>query len=309
MPTNESSLLARKIAAGRPKLDAFPAMKEFADATARCAATAIGELLQCDVQAEISGSAVTALSDALMDGADPGVYHWIEDNAGEPAALVSISPAFSVLTMERLLGGDLQAPQEAATSNMLDFRMSESLVDVVMAALSALLQEQFESSAHIRPRYKRSMRTPKEASGEDSSAAVFRISLDLRVEDHSAAGAFGLCFPIGFVERLGLMRRRKPAAGAQKNTLWTAQLRRNILNCELPLPIVLYRFATSVGDLSRLKVGQIVDLDPNALQSLEVTAMTNSGAISIANGRLGAYRKRKAVKLTTDIDKSFIGGL
>lgn len=309
MSTNESSLLARKIAAGRSKIDTFPALKEFGAEAAKSAAEAIGELLQGAVEATISDSGMTALSEALSEGADPGVYYTVMDDSGEMAALVSISPALSVLTMERLLGGDLGAPADNAESGQLDFRMAESLVDTVGAALNDLFRKDLETTVHIRPGGKKGARSPIEAIGDNATETVFKLEMEFTFDEIELSGAFAIYFPIRFIERLGLMRRRKSATTISKDSLWAKQLRQNILNCELPLPVVLFRYATSVGELSRLKVGQVVDLEPTALHALDITAVTDAGPVSLAHGRLGAYRRRKAVKLTTEIDKGFIRGL
>ncbi len=304
------SLLAQKIASTNSGAESFPGLSEFGDAISKALGSGVGALLQHPVTATISSNGVTSLKGEFQDSAAHGIYYWVLDDAGTEAMLVNITPSFSAVTTERLLGGDLVAPSQDQVSTNLDFQMSESLVTVITAALNIICQKQSEGQKRIELMGQRGVRTPKEVVGDLNISAINKMVVDFQFHEFQAPKAITLYFPISFIEQIGLAHQQTaPKAIVNQNTPWSDKFRQHVLNSELPLTAVLDYISTTVGELSRLQVGQIIDLHPNALRSLEVTVMTDTGPTNLAHGRLGSYQNNKAIKLTTRIDQDFISGL
>lgn len=309
MSDTKSSVLARKISATGPKADAFPGLAKLAGAVAKAAETTIGELLDAEFKAQAKGR-ILPLRDYFADKPDPGFYYWATDDRGAPAALFDIAPAFASAVTARLLGGDLELSAGGARPSAVDFGMAESVVDVLMPALRGLMARLAPGACAKAFASKRGARARKEALKDRESTPVYSIRIDLSTDGAEAAGAIALSFPTAFLEEAGLMQRARPgAAHVKTNEAWADLLRRNILKTEIDLSIVLDRIVTNVGELSRLQIGQVIDLHPSALQNLDISAATDAGPVSIARGRLGSYHAHKAVKLTTPIDRDFLRGL
>jgi flagellar motor switch protein FliM len=309
MSDTKSSVLARKISATGPKPDAFPNLPRFASAIAKAAEATISELLGAEFKAQANGR-ILPLRDYLADKPDPGFYYWGTDDQNAPTVLFDIAPVFAGAVTARLLGGDLDLSADGAKASALDFGMAESLVDILMPALRALTTKLAPGVPASAFAAKRGVRVKKQVLKEREAMSVYSITVNLSTDGADAPGALTLSFPAVFLEAAGLMRRaRSGPALVKKSEAWADLLRQNILKTEIELPVVLDRVMTNVGELSRLQVGQIIDLHPSALHNLDISATTDAGPVSVARGRLGSYHAYKAVKLTTPIDRDFLRGL
>ena len=119
-------------------------------------------------------------------------------------------------------------------------------------------------------------------------------------------GAIRLCFPIDYVEQGEFLKERSAAIKKTETSPWRVKLAHNVKKLELDISVVLSKMYCSVGELSRLAPGQIIDVDEEALGALELVVTTNEGRNTIASGQLGAVKSQKAVKLTTEIDDTFL---
>lgn len=307
MTSEKSSVLAKKIAAARNKASPSSNVEDFAAAVAAAVAKNAAALLEaeCAACAAMKGGLLGA---ALDGAADPGIYYWLTDASSEPALLLAVDPRFANVMTTRLLGGELTSPPAEAAATAVDFEMAASLVDLLTAPLNALLQKPNSAPARLSSTGRRGARTLKEVLRERETLAVCAFDIELAVETAKHPKAISLIFARSFLERAGVFTlAAQPAKAAASG--WTPALRRNLLNIEIPLAVILGRLMTSVGDLSRLQVGQVIDLNPNALASLEISAATSAGPAYVARGRLGSWQARKAVKLTTDVDQDFVRGL
>lgn len=317
MAEGSVSLLARKIGAGKAgapapagptpagALDArFPA------AVAKTAQITLSALLQAEVEAAPAATGQGQLAGFLEALPDPGVYYWLTDAKNAPAALMAVAPGFAAALTVRLLGGELAAPEEDARVGALDFDMAGALADLLGPALS----ETFAKRLGVAPGLldgRRGTRARREAMGDHEESTVVHLALDLSYEGATAPGAIRIAFLRAFLEGAGLARggEGEGAPAQARDESWSQKLRRNILSSEFPLTVVLDRIETNVGDLSRLQVGQVIELSPGAMQSLDICVDTATGPAVIAKGRLGAVQSRKAVKLASDIDPDFLDGL
>lgn len=310
MSDAKSSVLMRKISAAGPKADAFPDLAKLAVAAARTAETAISQLLDAELVMQATGR-IAPLHDIIAEKPDSGFYYWLTNEGRTHAALIDIAPSFASAVTERLLGGALDLAAENAKPSALDFGMAESVVDILMPALRALMLKSAPETPATPFAAKRGARLKKEVLKERELTPFYAIAMKVSVEGGDAVDAFTLCLPSAYLDEAGLMRRARstPAQSKKMNEAWTELLRQNVLKTEIDLSVVLDRIVTNVGELSRLKVGQVLELHPSALKNLDIAAATDVGPVSIARGRLGSYQTHKAVKLTTGISLDFLRGL
>lgn len=302
------SVLARMAGGDGPAAVAAPSGGALADAATRAMKTACGSLLSAAVEARLAGGENATLEALLKPLPDKGAYYWVSDDAGVPAALFVVKPGFAAVVAERLLGGALSLPPETSEVSPLAFDMAAALVDVAVPALNgAFVRVAGEMAPSLRG--KRAVRLKAQALADCEALPVSTMKFDLGLEPGEVKGAIEIVFARDFLDRLDTPAPPVLAARKDPDTDWPARLRRNVLACELPLAVILDTFASNIGELSRLEVGQQIELDPDALSALEISAMTDDGPVSVARGRLGAIQSRKAVKLTTGIDPDFLRGL
>lgn len=310
MSSAQSSVLALKTQRAKRAPAKPSGLGEFASALETALADRIGALLGAGLEATTE-SAETTLPEALAEAENPGVYYWLLDGTGAQCVLAAIAPGFAAVAAERLLGGDLDAPAQAAEASLLEHELAGLVADRLGEAIdAALVKTVSERPAAQTLTGRRGARAPAEALAGVEDGPATAVTVNLAYDEKSAAAAIRLYFPAVFLSRAGLSNGTGNAAGSgETDADWRRRMRMALLHTQLPLAAVLGRTETSVGELSRLKVGQFFALRPDALDAIELTAQTSLGPAVIARARLGAMEAHKAVKLTTPIDPDFIRGL
>ena len=82
-------------------------------------------------------------------------------------------------------------------------------------------------------------------------------------------------------------------------------LRERVRGSTITLDAVLDRMTMSLGDCSRLEVGQVLTLSEVNSDRLTLCADTVNGSVDIGEGQLGVWKQRRAMKLTTEVLESF----
>lgn len=305
----KNSVLAQKIERAKRAAPASTDLGDFAVALGKTVSEAFGELLSNEVETSIDcGQA--RLPDAVISSARDGIYYWVVGERGGLGALTTINPGFAAIVGERLLGGDLAQPNEDAAPTLLDHQMGGLLVDALIRAVNRTLAKRARKGAKAEALTgKRGARSPSEALADLDPIETQCLTINLKLGDIEVRGAIRAYFTHAYLDNCGLGggAETEPQAGADKG--WPRRLRNNILYTPLPVSATLGRISTNVGALSRLQIGQVLELEADAINSLEISAPTDSGPALIARARLGSIQSKKAVKLTTPIDPEFIRGL
>lgn len=79
-----------------------------------------------------------------------------------------------------------------------------------------------------------------------------------------------------------------------------------VQNSTVQLRVVLDRLPMNIADCARLEEGAVITLPGTDRAKLKVTAETVDGPVDIADGELGVWKHRRAVRLKSPIDPTFI---
>lgn len=79
-----------------------------------------------------------------------------------------------------------------------------------------------------------------------------------------------------------------------------------VQNSSVQLDVVLDRVPMTVADCLRLEAGTVIALPGTHRSKLTITANTVDGPVDIAQGELGAWKHRRAVRLKTPVDPAFL---
>jgi flagellar motor switch protein FliM len=305
MPNATMSALIRKREAPKPQpgLEYAALLKH----VSKAAQIVFSDLLQGEVEAKARAGGSRRLVSLLAGAPDPGVYYWVTDEEGAPSLLLTMSGAFAAVLTERLLGGPLRAPEGEAVASRLEFEMAGSLVDVMVPALNGVVAKVAPGAPDEALGGKRGLVSPAAVMNEIEELEMAVIAFDLEIGGAVAASAVQALFTRSFLERQGLIEQE--AGASEAGPEWTGGLKRNLLVAEIPLSAIVARIPSTVGDLSRLEIGQFLEIEDDALGGLDLVAATEKGPAIVARGRLGAFMTKKAVKLTTEVDPEFIAGL
>lgn len=303
------SVLARKIAASKEAPAATRTLHAFAENTVREFTRMLGALLDASLAGETTARNALFVETAGDDR--PALHFTATGGDGALGAHVILDGAFAETIAVRLLGGEMATAAKGVSNMALASGMATPVIGLLLQAINDAAGRLCNAKTADALTDARRVASAEEAMRHLETAPVFVFTIDLRFGETKAEKAFSVSLPLAALRRLGLETGERPLAEADPHAAdrWRRKLRENILCTEMPLDVCLDRIETTVGFLSSLEVGQVLDIDSEALSSLSVSVQTASGRADIARGRLGALKNRKAVKLTTPIDEAFLNGL
>ncbi len=301
-----AALLARKVAVAGFDPAAFPLLQGMASDLSRAVSALAGNLFDSRVDVKTTGKFIS-LAEFVGDSPDNSTYRWVRADL-TPIALIGVDALFVNACAERLLGGRKVDVSNDSPSD-LDCRLLEPLWLQLMNAVSESVKRLTKADMNKLHIDERISRDGKEAVLHRETVAVYRASFQMTLSNGSRLGTCSLGMPKKRLDQLGLLSKAVAADITHApETPWSDALRRTLARTELPVDIIADKLTLTVGELSRLDVGQILPLERKSLNGLDIVLQTNAGDVSIGKCRLGAYGGKKAAKLSADMDPE-LGGL
>jgi len=140
-------------------------------------------------------------------------------------------------------------------------------------------------------------------------AEVFAVKLGFRIGDQT--GFAGLDFVVPLATLAAVKDDLTETATTDSTVLqtWEQSMRDQVLGLPLDTDCVIDLGSYSVGELSRLQQGEMLELPPDAMNAIELRVPTAGGEVAFARGRLGANGRHKAVRLVEDPSEEFLDPL
>lgn len=138
---------------------------------------------------------------------------------------------------------------------------------------------------------------------EHVDVLLYDIALD--IGGAARAGNMRLVLPLAMLDVICAMLREDGTGTRREepDDLWGVTMRHAALGARVAIDAVAQRRRMSVSEVMRLRVGDLLELPPNALADIQLTMAQPGGRRApVASGRLGAYQGDKVVKLDIAID-------
>lgn len=133
------------------------------------------------------------------------------------------------------------------------------------------------------------------------------LKIELRGNLGKQSVVIWMMFEIDYMRRYARKYRRDAETRSDPNGLAAREaLRRNIKTTTLALDVVLERLSLTIGECSRLEVGQILPLSEADTGRLSLCAETVNDHIDIGHGEMGRWKQQRALKLHTPIFEDFV---
>ncbi|MCF6328407.1 MAG: FliM/FliN family flagellar motor C-terminal domain-containing protein [Henriciella sp.] len=116
-----------------------------------------------------------------------------------------------------------------------------------------------------------------------------------------------LIFQFDYMQQTARESGRQTATGTGSESAHRRKaLRDTIRNSALTLDVVLERLSMTIGDCTRLKVGQILPLSDVETDRLSLSADTLNQQIDIGHGEMGVWKQQRALRLHTPVLEEFV---
>ena len=290
------SVLAQKIKGSSFQPDAYPRLKELTNGFCEIVAAALeASYGQEELDLKAEAERVEA-----FDGAGDVVYVFTSAEGGDIAALTFPAPFLKALS-EASLGGAFALNENAAKPSALEQSLGEPFAMEALSAACSLLSPADAGVARASFRFTATETDPKALAKLFDGQSYFKTDIRIHTEGSDPVHIISCLFPIEFLERRGLLKQGKEKSTAAVDAEWREKMLKHVHASEIDIDVVMDRYTTLLSELAELEPGQIVPLEGDAHKTLSLHLNTEDGPVLLGKGRLGTYKKKKAVKLTTDL--------
>ena len=302
MTAGADSILSKKIKCASFDISQYPHLGDLTKFLDKAILQLLLDLVEVEAQ---PGENATALreGEATFDGlAESTAYYLARTATSHPNIIVSLVPECVAALGESLLGGEFKIVEGGKTPSGVDVKLARTFGVNLTAYLSLFLKENTDAGGLAELHLQDEPGNLEELVKTCEGVTYFNISLSATLEGEKPTPIASFHIPASFLEECGLLERcRKVNLAVEDNSQWRADISANIHNTEIDLDIVMDKYKATLSDLASLSIDQIIPLNENAQNNMDINLQTDAGIVTLGKGRLGAFKKLKAVKLTSDL--------
>jgi flagellar motor switch protein FliM len=308
MSQTAGAILRRKVSAIQTRGYSFPIQSELAAKLEYAAAKGASAALRVTTEAIVEHSRVGRLNTLIEALPTPGLFARLEFEGGQ-AAVIGFDMALVDHVVDILAGGDPDVSRSLAarTPTAIDAALCKRVMGSMLAHLDEEIRALANGAGLGRFRIGRTehMPTSLQYTLPDHQYLIFRVSLD--IGDDARGGGFHLALPLSALESVEAVLRHSGILRAQgESENWSRHMRKVISRTQVRITAVIDRCQMDVAELSRLSVGALLPLSDVTLNDV-VLEMTAAGEVrAVGRGRLGTYKRNKAVKLIEPPERAFL---
>jgi len=311
MSDTDTNVLARKVRGPKMRLTGFPAMEPLCNAFASIAATLSRKAYHSGIEVRVFGYETVRHGDYLRGLRAPSAIYLLRFPRTNGAGLIKAHPRLLGKVLDLSLGGDgsFEDRDGGRALTEIDLAIYGRFVDLVDRAFDEAIIELCGHSAIGSAEKMRFEEQPGMIRIAPDRAELFSIKLSFFIGGDAIGAGLDFVVPISTLEPLKRDLANIATANEATLAIWQAAMRNQVIDLTIAADGVIELGEFSVGELSRLEQGAIIELPPDALGGVELRVMTIDGPAVFAQGRLGAKGRHKAVRLVEDPDAEFLAPL
>lgn len=308
MSQAEETILKRKVRGPKMRISGFPAMDPFCNAFASLAATMSRKELRSGIDVSIFGYEVVRHADYLRFLRAPSAIYLTSFPIVAGQGLMKAHPRLLSKILDISLGGDgsFESANGDRALTQIDLKIYGRFVDLVNRAFDETIHELCGRNLIGAPQKTRFEEQPGMIRIAPDRAEVFVVKMNFHIGDDERGAGLDYVVPVTVLEPL----KRDLGSAITTNETIARQWAQHMYDQVLGLPIktdgIVPLGSFTVGELSRLKQGTLVELPNDAVSEIELRVETAEGPHSLGKGKLGATGRHKALRLVDEPDKDFI---
>lgn len=309
MSDSVDNLIARKIECVRQANTPIPRFPEVLAETVKRIEKDARNYLSAVVEAMIMDTECRKFSDVLDGVSMPAMLAIVEIDGVDRAALVNLDLDLVYHIVDLRMGGSPgELPEFAARRpTMIDNTTCKPMVQLILDGLSAGLSAVMGTSEQASMRCTHFEHLPMLANIVQENADVLCVKVSLDIGEAARSGNFEIILPFSSIDGISAkLRKATSIAASAASDAWASHMLDVVLDSEIDLLPVVHASRYSVAEMSRLQVGDVLELAPNAHQNITLQIDMHGELQPLATARLGALKGGKALKLTSEPDQEFL---
>jgi len=135
---------------------------------------------------------------------------------------------------------------------------------------------------------------------------VLVVKLNYFVADDRTGAGLDIVLPLSTLAPLKNDLSSTETQSDPIKDLWARHMYDEVMNLSLPMSAIVELGDFSVGEVSRFKEGQVLEVPPNAVEDVRLSVETALGPRTLTHGRLGTKGRHKALRLEEEPDPQFL---
>ena len=264
--------------------------------------------LRVTTEAIVEHSRVGRL-DTLIDALPmPGLFARLEFERGQ-AGVIGFDMALVDHVVDILAGGDpdISRALPARTPTAIDAVLCKQVIGSMLAHFDEEIRALANGVGLGRVRLGRTehMQMSLQYTLPEQQYLIFRVNLD--IGDDARSGGFHLAFPLSALEPVEIVLRSSGILRAQgESENWSRHMRKVVSRTKIRITAVIDRCQMDVAELSRLEVGALFPLSDVTLDDVVLELKAAGEVRTVGRGRLGTYKRNKAIRLIEPPDRAFL---
>ncbi|MEM6489073.1 MAG: hypothetical protein AAF677_12545 [Pseudomonadota bacterium] len=307
----QGGVLARKLRGPKMRLAGFPSMDPLCHAFSSIAATRTRAELRPGTDVTVFGYEVLRHGDYLRALHAPSAIFLLSYSERNGAGLIKAHPRLLGKVLDIYLGGDGSFEETNFTRSLtaIDLAIYGRFVDLVARCFDEAIVELCGRSAIGVGKRSRFEQLPGMVRIAPDNSEIFVIKLNYHLADDKRGAGLDFVLPVSTLEPLKRDLISAQTAGDSNRGLWAEHMLNQVLTTRIALSATIGLGRLSVGQLSALAPGDLLDLPPDALSRVQLSARSDKGPVRVTTGQLGVSRRTKALKLAAAPDEAFIAPL
>ena len=308
MNHHENPVISRKVRGPKMQLAGFPPLEPLCAAFATISATKIRRALDAPVEISVIGYEAVRHGAFLQKLLAPTSIYLLRFPSSGGLGLVRAHPGL----LNRVLDYSLanadpdDAPDADRPLTPIDISIYGRFVDLVTSAFHDAVVEICGRDSMGRAELSSFEASPGMVRIAPNRSELFAIKLGVRIGDQTDFAGLDFVLPLATLASLKPDLAETATTDASVLEAWERSMLMQVLGLPLETDCVIDLGAFSVGELSRLKQGALLELPPDALGAVELRVPTAGGEVAFARGRLGAKGRHKAIRLVEDPNEAFL---
>ncbi|MFQ5565195.1 MAG: FliM/FliN family flagellar motor switch protein [Paracoccaceae bacterium] len=308
MNQTAGAILKRKVSAIQARGYSFPIQSELGAKLEYAAAKGATSALRVTTEAIVEHSRVGRLSTLIDALPMPGLFVLVEFEGGH-IAVIGFDMQLVDHVVDILAGGDpdISRTLPARTPTAIDAALCRQVIGSMLAHFDEEIRALANGVCLGRFRIGRVEHMPMslQYTLPDHQYLIFRVSLD--IGDDARDGGFHFALPLSALEPVEIVLRRSGFLRAQgESENWRRHMRKVVGRTRVGITAVIDRCRMQVAELSRLEVGALFPLTDVTLDDVVLELKAKGEVRPIGRGRLGTYKRNKAVRLIEPPDRTFL---
>lgn len=303
-----NTVLERKLRGPKMRVSGFPPIEPLCNAFASIIATMARKEILSGIDVTVFGYEVVRHGEYLRQLYAPSAIYILAFPMTGGSGLIKAHPRLLGKVLDVSLGGDGDFEPSGAERELtqIDLAIYGRFVDLVCKALDEAVHEVCGRSALGPPEKSKFEEQPGMVRIAPDRSEVFVIKLNFLIGDDERGAGMDFVVPVSTIEPLKKDLGGNLSSNETTRLAWETYMSEQVDLIELHAEGIIEMGAFSVGELSRMEQGDLIELPVGAIDDVLLRVETLDGPAAMGRGRLGAKGRHKALRLNDDLDAEFL---